>query len=63
MSRLIRLQTYYNITAFGAKTKGGGNLKPTDLWELESDINSPGETFPSWASTSIEMRKKLLNKK
>lgn len=57
-SRIERLKTFLIVTSFGAKLKGGGNLKETDLWLLKSDKKDVIDV-PSWGKTSKEVIEKI----
>jgi len=58
-SALIRLQTYHIVTSNGAKLKSGGDIKVTDLWRLNSDIEED-KLVPSFAASSLELRNQIL---
>lgn len=53
------MQTFFIVQASGAKLRGGGEIKPEDLWKLDSDQEEKGE-IPSWAATTIELRKSII---
>lgn len=53
--------TFYIVTASGGTAKGGGDLKITDMWRLNSDDEQQVEA-PSWAASSLEMRKEFIAK-
>lgn len=45
MSALFRLHAFSVVAGFGAKKKGGGDLKPEDLWKVKFDKKSVGLEF------------------
>lgn len=61
-ARLVRIQTYYIITSFGAKLKNGGDISLTDIWKLPGDNEEEDATVPSWAATSIEFRNEIIKR-
>ena len=56
----MRTVTFHIVRASGAKLKGGGEIKITDLWKLPSDVEEAPE--PSWAETSKELKRSILSK-
>ena len=58
-SRLIRLQTYCIVSAFGAKLEGGAKIRPEDLWQLPGDEKREQNKFV-WGSP--EEARELIKK-
>ena len=59
------MQAFTIVTGFGAKKKGGGELKPEDLWKMKSDVKllppmfKPGSPeYKDWYS-NIQKKYKL----
>jgi len=53
------LQTYCTVAGFGAKKKGGGDLKPEDLWSLISDAK---DNKNPWGEMTIEEKRAWYKK-
>ncbi len=57
-SALVRIQTLILAQSTGAKRKGGGDLKATDLWLLEGEDKQASNTFV-WPENVQEFKEKM----